>query len=832
MLPNKILTYISLFSSAGVGCFGFKEAGFECIATNEIIKRRIEIQKINNKCKYESAYINGDIKDENIKNQILKQIALYKKLGNDRVDALIATPPCQGMSIANHKKTTNEIDRNSLIAESVELIKEINPRFFILENVPSFYKTDCVDKSGKIVSIGSMIEQNLNKNYSIYNEIINFKNYGANSSRTRTLVIGVCKELKDFITPFELFPNFSQEKTLKEVIFRQKSLEWGEFDKNDFYHSFRTYPKYMREWIHDLKEGQNAFENKEDSKKPHKIVDGKIIVNVSKNGDKYKRQRLDCVAPCIHTRNDQMASQNTLHPIDDRVFSIRELMLMMNIPHSFKWLPLSLEELNLLDDKEKQKLSKQNEMNIRQSIGEAVPTIIFRQIAENIKSFMKYKNFANKEIIELIKTKHLLDFEALKDFINKNPLSLSQATLSNIAEISNTQKIQHSAYFTNKFILNEIAKTLPNFSKNKITIIEPSAGCGNFLPIIFKKYAHIKQVILKLVDIDQKNLELLKTIYKDQIPNNFKMEFICADFLDLKIEKVDLIIGNPPFTKINKNENLAKLFLEKSLKIADFVSMIMPKNLLNTKEYSDTRNLLEIKGISYILDFGEMGFNGVLIETINISTGKTKEVMVKSLPLNLTLSQKSSYIFDKKLPYWVIFRDSFFDSIFESLEFGIFESFRDRQLTNSNTSTAKNDIKIIKSRNISDNGKLVEIKGYDSYISKDVLYKFKVAEFLDRDDVYLTPNMTYNPRLIKKQKGYIVNGSVAILIPKHNISLTQKQQDYIASKEFREFYRVARNYQTRTLNIDSASCFWFGIQKIKNIDNKNNLYIRFNKFCK
>ena len=46
---NNKLTYISLFSSAGVGCYGFKLAGFECIATNELIPRRLEIQKFNNK---------------------------------------------------------------------------------------------------------------------------------------------------------------------------------------------------------------------------------------------------------------------------------------------------------------------------------------------------------------------------------------------------------------------------------------------------------------------------------------------------------------------------------------------------------------------------------------------------------------------------------------------------------------------------------------------------------------------------------------------------------------------------------------------------------------
>lgn len=812
MLANKTLTYISLFSSAGVGCYGFKEAGFLCIATNEIIERRLNIQRLNDKCELESGYIQGDIKENAVKEKIFKQIEFYKNLGNDRVDVLIATPPCQGMSVANHKKTHNEIQRNSLVVESVELIKEINPRFFVLENVASFYKTGCVDKNGNVFEIGKFIENNLEKNYSIYNELINFKNYGANSSRTRTLVIGVCKELKNYIMPLEIFPNYKPEKTLQEVIGDLKPLKWAEFDKNDFYHSFRIYPKNMRDWISDLKEGQSAFENKEDFKKPHKILNGEIVINASKNGDKYKRQNWNSVAPCIHTRNDQMASQNTIHPRDDRVFSIRELMLMMNIPYDFKWLPFDLDHLNNLNIDEKRKISKQNEMNIRQCIGEAVPTIIFRKIADKIKKFMQEKQLNNKEILELIQTHTLQDFNHLKLFMQKSVGIIGDASLSNIAEIANSQRVQNSAYFTNKFILNEIAKTLPSFSKDCVTIIEPSAGCGNFLPILFKKYAHIKEVNLKLIDTNHNILEILKILYLNKIPKNFKLELICKDFMDFE-GMADLIIGNPPFNKNSKNQNLAKLFLEKSLLMADFVSMIMPKNLLNTKEYESTREKLQEKGLGYILDFGELGFEGVLIETINITTKKSKEVFVKSLPLRLNLMQKLSYIFDKKLPYWVIFRNEFFDSIFEKLECGIFESFRDRQLTNSNTSKNIDDIKIIKSRNISDKGKLIEIKGYDSYIAKDKLNNFKIAEFLDRDDVYLTPNMTYNPRLIKKQKGFVVNGSVAILIPKEKISLTQEQQNYISSEEFRAFYKIARNYQTRTLNIDSTSCFWFGIKK-------------------
>ncbi|WQX15195.1 DNA cytosine methyltransferase [Helicobacter pylori] len=266
MLFNQILTYISLFSGAGVGCYGLLEEGFECVATNEILEKRLNIQRINRKCKLDESYISGDIKKPETKEKILKQIGFYsKKFGNDRVDLVVATPPCQGMSVANHKKKNDEIKRNSLVIESVDLIKQIKPRFFILENVPSFYKTGCIDKNDNLLEIGSMIEQNLSGDYMLYDEVINFKNFGANSSRTRTLVIGVCKEFKDFTSALEFFPDFKQEKTLKKVIGSLKPLAWGEYDSADFYHSFRTYPKHMQEWIKDLKEGQSAFENVQDA---------------------------------------------------------------------------------------------------------------------------------------------------------------------------------------------------------------------------------------------------------------------------------------------------------------------------------------------------------------------------------------------------------------------------------------------------------------------------------------------------------------------------------------------------------------------------------------
>lgn len=143
---NNTLTYISLFSCAGIGCYGFKQEGFECVATSELIERRLNIQKYNHKCKYESGYICGDITLDETKNKIFNEIDFWKSNENiTDIDVVIATPPCQGMSVANTYKGAADIDRNSLVIEAISLVERINPKYFVFENVPAFLDTYCID---------------------------------------------------------------------------------------------------------------------------------------------------------------------------------------------------------------------------------------------------------------------------------------------------------------------------------------------------------------------------------------------------------------------------------------------------------------------------------------------------------------------------------------------------------------------------------------------------------------------------------------------------------------------------------------------------------------
>ena len=830
---SRPLTYISLFSSAGVGCYGFKQANFQCIATNEIVPRRLDVQKYNKKCKYDSGYICGDITEERVKASIYEQIDLWKtwEMVED-VDVVIATPPCQGMSVANHKKSSVEIVRNSLVIESIKLVLKIKPKVFIFENVPAFMKTICTDTDNIEKSIQCAIQRNLGKEYSYVWEVINFKDYGACSSRSRTVVIGVRKDIADDISPYDIFPRRKRARTLRNVIGHFPRLtQMGEIQTDDIYHSFRAYPEHMREWIRHLKEGESAFDQVEIDRIPHQIIEGKRVENARKNGDKYRRQTWDKVGPCVHTRNDQLASQNTIHPEDDRVFSIRELMSLMTVPFEFKWSRHELKELNALSLYEKKAFLKKEEIKIRQSLGEAVPTVIFHDIAIQLKEILEKKRLTEKEASDFILKKNLTSKKELIDFIHLNAERYSLSSLMRLSELANTKRTENSAYYTNKSIITEIIKRLPSTQEKTIRILEPSVGVGAFIPYIARRFAS-HEVFIDVVDIDSDSLDIFQAMLEHvHLPSNMHVNIICNDFLLHNFsEPYDYVIGNPPFGNVskqskdlplyirhayNKNtKNIFSFFLDKCYTIAETVALVLPKSVLNAPEFAVSRSRLSEGSILSILDFGEYGFKGVLVETVCIicsGSVNAQNTTVFNMIDSEELIQKQSYITDSFYPYWILYRNSFFDSVSKKLKFNCFTVFRDRQITNSQLNS-NTGVRVLKSRNISDDGKEIrDIEGYDSYISLHLAQKLSVYKYVNNEDIYMTPNMTYKPRVMQKPKGFIVNGSVALLFPRKDIEVTSSQLEYFSSDEYRQFYRIARNKQTRSLNIDSCSVFFLGL---------------------
>ena len=402
------------------------------------------------------------------------------------------------------------------------------------------------------------------------------------------------------------------------------------------------------------------------------------------------------------------------------------------------------------------------------------------------------------------------------------------------AEILNPNRDTTAAFYTDTMICEHIMKELPDFEElDHIRVLEPSVGAGNFIPFIAERYKNKRILELYLVDIDENELKIaeliFETYYREKYPN-VAIIYIHDDYLKFPVSgrKFDLVIGNPPYSKIKnisllkeykknssitKSSNLFVLFLEKAMHDGYWVSLVVPKSILNAPEYVEMREKLNQNHISSILDFGEYGFKGVKIETVNIIVTETKELdntHVVSLTQNIDMYQKQSYITDSKYPVWLLYRNKEFDNFADTLTLGIFEAFRDRQIVNPMVSPV-GKYRVLKSRNIVSNG-IINIDGYDAYM--DDISELAVSKYLNKENVVLVPNLTYAPRACFLPKETIANGSVALLTQKTNAyTITKEDLDLFATKEFAYYYKIARNYGTRSLNIDNNSVFFFGIRR-------------------
>jgi len=216
-----------------------------------------------------------------------------------------------------------------------------------------------------------------------------------------------------------------------------------------------------------------------------------------------------------------------------------------------------------------------------------------------------------------------------------------------------------------------------------------------------------------------------------------------------------------------------------------------------------------------ICDYGEKGFKGVKIETISFlletSTKKQSEsILIESYITESIVEKPKDYLLSDKFPYWLIYRNEEFDQISKKMKFDIFHSFRDRQITKQITKESGR-YRVLKSRNVGNN-EVKELENYDCYI--DNTENLAVAKFLNRESVVMVPNLTYYPRASFLPKNTITDGSIALLTLKNGSRLpSEKDLEYYGTIEFEKFYRIARNYGTRSLNIDNNSVFFFGLLK-------------------
>jgi DNA (cytosine-5)-methyltransferase 1 len=173
---------IDLFSGCGGLSLGFELAGYNTLLGIDNDKAAINTFTNNHKGSVGICTDITKITGEEIK----------KLVGNKNIDVVIGGPPCQGMSLAGPRKLHDP--RNKLYLSYIRLVQELQPKAFLIENVPglvSLFK-------GQIKN--SILEEFQQMGYNINYQILNSADYGVPQTRKRVFFVGL-KNGENFIFP-------------------------------------------------------------------------------------------------------------------------------------------------------------------------------------------------------------------------------------------------------------------------------------------------------------------------------------------------------------------------------------------------------------------------------------------------------------------------------------------------------------------------------------------------------------------------------------------------------------------------------------------------------
>ncbi len=335
---------LSLFSNVGIAETYFSSHGVDVVIANEILEERSKFYK---HLYPDTHMICGDITDSNVYKNILDEASKHS------IDLIVATPPCQGMSNAGRKDPADP--RNNLITYAIEIIKEIKPRFVILENVPMQMHTK-INYNENNVLIPDYVYEELSSIYNFNkNQLINTKDYEIPQSRQRYIFL---LSRKDTNIVWE-FPKPSIKiQTIKDAIFHLPSLdplireahERWRFPEYELkaklglevskWHYPPTHSWKQVEWMMHTPSGQSAFKNSIFYPKK----DNRRIKGAPRT---YMRMDWDKPATTVLQNNGVISTFSTVHPghqisvgnseheiiySDPRTLTIYELLVISSLP--------------------------------------------------------------------------------------------------------------------------------------------------------------------------------------------------------------------------------------------------------------------------------------------------------------------------------------------------------------------------------------------------------------------------------------------------------------------------------------------------------------------
>jgi DNA (cytosine-5)-methyltransferase 1 len=317
----RVFSAVDAFCGAGGLSLGLVQAGFQVALGFDCDPICIQTLAANER------YLNHRFQQTDIQSMLNGKLLAETGLKPGELDLLAGGPPCQGFSVQRTIGDDKD-SRNLLVNDYSNLIIEVAPRFFLMENVPGLR-----GKRGR--SLLERFETRMNEaGYFIHKKILDASNFGLPQRRRRLFIIG--EYLEGEITPRYEWPEPTTKKplTVQEVIGHLPAPPNDGSDHPDFPgHRADRLSEKNRARLRALGPGQGR------THLPDELLADchKISAEITGHRNVYGRMNWDQVAPTITARFDSFTRGQFGHPDQIRSISLYEGSLLQTFPSNYRF---------------------------------------------------------------------------------------------------------------------------------------------------------------------------------------------------------------------------------------------------------------------------------------------------------------------------------------------------------------------------------------------------------------------------------------------------------------------------------------------------------------
>jgi len=358
-MNSKKPVVVDLFAGAGGLSLGFKRAGFKVAAHVEIDRWACETLKRNFKT---SVVLQDDIEK-------LDPQELVEKVG--KIDVVVGGPPCQGFSLVGKAKLRSlgvaHDKRNGLYKQFVRFVHTLNPRAFVMENVPSILSHHRGITASRIKQHFELL------GYTVYILLLNAADYGVPQTRKRAFFVGIKNGAAEFKPPRQTCGVW---RTVENAISDLPSLAAGEASSTVSNHVARNYGEMDLQIFTIMKQGMKYYQ----------IPDKLKRYRTDAFKDKYRRliAREPSWTVLAHLQKD---GYMYIHPTQNRTITVREAARLQSFPDKFIFCGPMTQQFK--------------------QVGNAVPPLLARAVARSLLKTLVDPR-ATKQKLEIVATaKHV-----------------------------------------------------------------------------------------------------------------------------------------------------------------------------------------------------------------------------------------------------------------------------------------------------------------------------------------------------------------------------------------------------------------------------------------